>query len=269
MPARPQSSALLRPQSLTGELLAALSRAGSRSYRTQGCCGVCQRSCNLRDCSSLQARRQSLWETLPNPREANQRARSAILSALAHEERTWIDLLKTTRLSKKTLNKHLSELRRKRLVIRQVDSNSEKYPRPVYYCLTKQARMKARPLLDMAEFWRALGEIDDMIATTQPGTIRGIVDNTNTYGGPFLVLFLRVLLEYDYKPDQVGISLGLWYCARAEALTRKIYGELVADKEEATAALNEELRLYFETLIRFVRAARLSLPGIDTSVDIP
>jgi DNA-binding HxlR family transcriptional regulator len=201
-----------------------------------------------------------------SPAQAKQRATSAILAALADGKKNWSNLLAITRLSRKTLHGHLAQLQKDGQVIRVLDSKSEKYPPPVYYYLTEQARKEAQPLLDLMNFFRALGDIDAAIITKPAATVEAVVRNANLTGGPVLILFLKLLLHYNYKPDQIGIPLGLFYTPRLEALARNVYAQLLNNKTEADAALDESLKPYTRILYQYTQATGASLPGINLSL---
>ncbi len=186
-------------------------------------------------------------------------SRSAILAALAHGRLNWSKLRESTGLSKRTLATRLDELEREDLVIRAVDREARDYPPPVHYELTEHARARFKPLLDMVNFQKALGQLEAAIITSPTANVEKIVERANVFGGPVFTLFLRRLLEYDYSPDQIGTALALWYFPRVEVLTRKIYEELASKKEEAVAALDKELKTYAELItipLRQVREAR-------------
>lgn len=69
--------------------------------------------------------------------QAQKSEEKIILSLAKKSPQTWSELLKTTKLSSRTLKKALSRLREKGLVYRQVKAGEE-YPPPVFYGLTQK-----------------------------------------------------------------------------------------------------------------------------------
>ncbi len=175
-------------------------------------------------------------------------SRDAILTALERGRLNWGNLRESTGLSRRTLATRLDELEKEDLVVRAVDREARNYPPPVYYELTEHARERYKPLLDMVNFSRALGQLEAGIITSPTAKVEDIVERANVFGGPVLTLFLRMLLEYDCRPDQIGTLLALWYFPRVEVLTTKIYEELMTKKKEAIATLDKELKTYTELI---------------------
>jgi DNA-binding HxlR family transcriptional regulator len=171
-----------------------------------------------------------------------------MIKALATGKLSWSELLKTTGLSKRTLATQLDELEKQNTVVRSVDRETTNYPPPVYYELTEHARDRYKPLLDLLNYQRALGEIEASIITGPEATVENIVERANLFGGPILSLFLLTLLQYDVKPEQIQTALALWYFPRVEVLTRKTYERLITRKEEATLALLKALKSYGELI---------------------
>jgi DNA-binding HxlR family transcriptional regulator len=172
-----------------------------------------------------------------------------IVTTLGDRTISWSQLLKETKLSKRTLSQRLKDMKQRGLLTRKMDTSPSTYPPNVHYTLTKKAQRTYGPIVEAVKKAKHAGNLEPLRHTLATPDIQKILESSFYFAGYNFLFTMKSILEANIRDeDAASFVFAFTFYPSMDEMIKQLFEQCQQQRNKAIKALDRQTKWLGEKL---------------------
>jgi len=172
-----------------------------------------------------------------------------IISTLGDRTLSWSQLLKETRLSRRTLSQRLKDMMQRGLLTRKMDTSSSTYPPAVHYTLTKTAQRTYSSIVEAVKKAKHVGNLEPFRDNLTTADIQRMLESSFYFAGYNFMFTMKSILEANiHDGHTASFVFAFTFYASMDEVIKQVFEKCEQQRSKAIKTLNRQTKCLREKL---------------------
>jgi DNA-binding HxlR family transcriptional regulator len=172
-----------------------------------------------------------------------------IVTTLGDRSLSWSQILKETKLSRRTLSQRLKDMKQRGLLTRKMDTSPSTYPPNVHYTLTKTAQRTYGPIVEAVKKAKHVGNLEPLRHTLTTTDMQRILESSFYFAGYNFLFTMKSILEANIRDeDAASFVFAFTFHPSMDEMIKQLFEQCVQQRNKAIKALDRQTKCLSEKL---------------------